>query len=124
MRARTKFSLGLLAAVGFSFSGIGFASSHRDAAALPAVSAAQADPTISIKDFMYNPAVIAAKVGQPITVTNNDGFNHTVTAKDGTFNVDVPGNGSVTVTVPKAGSFPYSCTYHPGQHNPASINVS
>jgi len=68
--------------------------------------------------------VIAAKVGQPITVTNNDGFNHTVTAKDGTFNVDVPGNGSVTLTVPTAGSFPYSCTYHPGQHNPASINVS
>ena len=83
-----------------------------------------AGPTITIKEFMYNPADISAKVGQPITVTNDDGFNHTVTAKDGTFNIDVPGKGTVTLTVSKAGVFPYMCTYHPGSHNPATINVS
>jgi plastocyanin len=38
--------------------------------------------------------------------------------------VTVPAKGNATVTVPKAGNFPYTCTLHPGQHNPASINAS
>jgi len=63
-------------------------------------------------------------VGDTVTFTNNDGFVHSVTADDGSFNVDVPGKGSVTVTLPTAGSFPYNCVYHPGQHNPATITVS
>ena len=84
----------------------------------------QAGATVSIKDFMYNPADIGVKVGQPVTVKNDDGFAHTVTAKDRTFDLEVPANGTVTLTVSKAGSFPYTCTYHPGQHNPAVINVS
>jgi plastocyanin len=36
----------------------------------------------------------------------------------------VPAKGNATVTVSKAGSFPYECTLHPGQHNPASIKAS
>lgn len=91
---------------------------------LAPVTAQQSGAAVIIKDFMYNPADLSVKAGQPVTITNNDGFNHTVTAKDGTFDIDVPANGSVSLTVPKAGSFPYTCTYHPGQHNPATINVS
>lgn len=79
---------------------------------------------ITIDQFQYNPAELAAKVGQPITITNNDDFPHTVTAKDGTFDVTVPAKGNATVSVPKAGNFPYYCTLHPSQHNPASINAS
>ena len=86
--------------------------------------AQQAGAAIAITKFMYNPDQVSAGVGQPITITNNDGFPHTVTAKDGTFNVEVPEKGTVTLSVPKPGSFAYSCTYHPGQHNPASINAS
>src|SRR5690349_19937476 len=108
MRPRTKFSLGLLTALGLFLTGFSPAS-HGDVGAVPALRAQQANPTITIKDFQYNPATIAAKVGQPITITNNDGFNHTVKAKVGTFDVDVPGHGSVTLKVPKAGSYPYSC---------------
>ena len=92
-------------------------------AAAPTVEA-QGGPTITINDFIYDPADLAAKVGQDVTVTNNDGFDHTITANDGTFDMNVPPNGTVTLKIPKAGSFPYTCTYHPGQHNPATINVS
>ena len=85
---------------------------------------AQAAATITITDFKNDPADLAVKVGQPITVTNNDAFPHTVTANDGTFNVEVPAKGTVNLSVPKPGAFPYSCTFHPGQHNPSSINAS
>ena len=64
------------------------------------------------------------KVGQKITVTNNDTTPHTVTARDGSFNADVPPNGTATLTVAKAGSFPYYCTYHANEHNPATIKAS
>ena len=115
--------MALVAALGLSLTGVGIAAQPEAGATLQP-QAAPGGPTITIKDFMYNPADLTAKVGQTITIANHDGFNHTVTAKDGTFNIDVPGNGSVTLTVSKAGAFPYSCTYHPGQHNPASITVS
>jgi plastocyanin len=57
-------------------------------------------------------------------VKNDDVTPHTVTAQDGSFNADVPASGTATFTVSKAGKFPYDCTYHPGQHNPASVTVS
>lgn len=121
---RTKLIIAPVVALGLSsFTGIGVAA-QPDAGASAQPKAAAAGPVITIKDFMYDPAEVTGKVGQAITITNSDGFNHTVTAKDGTFDLDVPGNGSVTLTVSKAGTFPYACTYHPGQHNPATITVS
>ena len=111
MRTRTKVAFAL-AALGLSFT------------ATPTVEAQQTGPTITITDFIYSPAELSVKVGEPVTITNRDAFSHTVTAKDGTFDLDVPANGTLTLTVDKAGSMPYSCTYHPGQHNPATINVA
>jgi plastocyanin len=119
----TKLIIAPVVALGLSLIGIGIVT-QSDAGASAEPKAGMAGPTVSIKDFMYNPAEITANVGQSITIANNDGFSHTVTAKDGTFDLDVPANGSVTLTVSKAGRFPYSCTYHPGQHNPATITVS
>ena len=115
MRKIAMLTVGLVAALGVSFAGVspgGESTAEAQAAA------------ITIDQFQYNPAELAAKVGQPITITNNDDFPHTVTAKDGSFDVTVPAKGSANVTVPKAGNFPYTCTLHPGQHNPASINAS
>ena len=111
MRTPTKLTFAL-AALGLSFT------------ATPTVEAQQTGPTITITDFIYSPDELNVKVGEPVTITNSDGFAHTVTAKDGTFDLDVPANGNVTLTVNKAGSMPYSCTYHPGQHNPAKIKVA
>ena len=115
MRKLGILAAGIVAALGVSFVGV----------APGGESTAQAQgAAITIDQFQYNPAELAAKVGQPITITNNDDFPHSVTAKDGSFDVQVPGKGTATVTVPKAGNFPYSCNLHPGQHNPASINAS
>ena len=117
MRKLTMLAVSFVIALGLAVTAIG-AAPHKAGAA------AQGQSAITISDFQYNPAELAAKVSQPITVTNNDDVPHTVTAKDGTFDVQVPAKGSATVTVPKAGSFPYTCTLHPGQHNPASIKAS
>jgi plastocyanin len=92
-------------------------------------SQAQATPAITITNeggsYVYSPAQLEAKVGEAITLTNKDPNGvHTVTAKDGSFSVDVPPNGTATLKVSKAGSYPYYCTYHPTDHNEASLNVS
>lgn len=130
MRPTTKLILALVAATGLSFTAVGVVSRHEAAAST--VTVQQANPTITITSqpdgefaYVYDPAELSAKVGQTITIVNNDqAGGHSVTAKDGTFSVDVPPKSSVTLTVPKAGSFAYDCTYHPAQHNPATINVS
>jgi plastocyanin len=118
MRKLTMLTAGLVVALGLSVTAVGISPGGESTAQ------AQAGGAITIEGFQYNPAELAAKAGQPITVTNNDDVPHTVTADDGSFDVTVPEKGSATVTVPKAGKFPYNCTLHTGQHNPASINAS
>lgn len=118
MRKMTMLIAGLVVALALSVTAVGVTPGGESTAQ------AQAAAAITIDQFQYNPAELAAKVGQPITITNNDDMPHTVTAQDGTFDVTVPAKGTAQVTVPKAGSFPYSCNLHPGQHNPASINAS
>ncbi len=127
---RSAMKLNIAAAMALCLTAIG-AIYQNGTVATAAVKVQQADPKITIAtqaadpEYIYEPAELNAKAGQPITITNNDPKGaHSVTAKDGTFDVDVPPNGTVTLTVPKAGSFPYSCNYHPGLHNPASISVS
>lgn len=131
MRPTKKLIFTLLATMGPSFTAFGFVS-QLEAGASTAINVQEANPTITITSqpgndfpFAYDPAQISGKVGQPITIVNNDqNSGHSVTAKDGTFSVDVPPKSTVTLTVSKAGSFAYDCTYHPAQHNPATINVS
>ena len=118
MRKLTMLIAGLVVALGLSAVAVGIAPAERSA------KAAGGGAAITIQGFQYNPAELAAKVGQPITVTNNDDVPHTVTAKDGSFDVTVPAKGSAQVTAAKAGDFPYTCSLHPGQHNPASIKAS
>jgi plastocyanin len=128
MRTATKLTIALMAVIGLGFTGTG-AIAHHEAHAATAINADS--PTITITPqsntppYMYSPAQLNAKAGQPITIKNNDENGvHSVTAKDHSFSVDVPPKGTVTLTVPKAGSFPYYCTYHPDEHNQASINAS
>jgi plastocyanin len=117
-------SAGLALALGLAFTAVGVAPGRAAHAAPPPKAPPAAAQTITINQFQYSPADLTTKVGQAITVTNNDDVPHTVTANDGSFDVNVPAKGNATVTVPKAGTFPYACTYHPGQHNPASIKAS
>ena len=123
MRPVTKLTIALMAVFGLWLTGIGVIQPH-DARA------AGGGPTITISmggssPYTYDPAQLNVKAGQAITITNNDPSGvHSVTAKDRSFSVDVPPQGSTTLTVPKAGSYPYHCTYHPDEHNQASITVS
>ena len=69
--------------------------------------------TITIKDFDYAPRDIEAKVGDTITVVNEDSASHTLTAEDKAFDTGPFGKETKTFTVTKAGKFTYSCTVHP-----------
>jgi plastocyanin len=120
MSARTKLSI---VATAIAIAGLSVMTTP--------VSAQEAGPTITISrsganpPYQYSPDKVDAKVGQAITITNNDANGvHSVTAKDQSFNVDVPPKSSVTLTIKSAGNYPYYCQYHTDAHNPASINVS
>ena len=128
MFATTKLAVAIATIAGLSFTGIGIVS-HDEARATPAFNVEQANPTITISNeganYVYSPTQLEAKVGQAITITNNDPNGvHTVTARDHSFSVDVPPQTSVTLKVSKAGTYPYYCTYHTDAHNAASLNVS
>jgi plastocyanin len=122
MSARTKLAITVTAIAALSFTAVGIGSQ---------ADAQQANPTITIDNtggatpYSFTPAQLDAKVGQAITVTNNDPNGvHSVTAKDRSFSVDVPPKSSATLTVSKAGKYDYICQYHTDGHNPASLNVS
>jgi plastocyanin len=117
MRILTKLTIALVAILAFAFTAVGVAS-HAPAGAQAG------GKSIDIKDFQYSPPALQVKVGETVTVKNEDANPHTVTAKDGSFNADVPANGTATFKVDKPGDHPYDCTYHPGQHNPASVKAS
>jgi plastocyanin len=123
MSATTKLAVAVAAIAGLSFTAT--------AQATPAFNVQESNPTITIDNkggsppYSFSPAQLDAKVGQPITVTNNDPNGvHSVTAKDRSFSVDVPPQSSATLTVSKAGNYQYICQYHTSGHNPASLNVS
>ena len=72
-----------------------------------------ASGAITIKDFKFNPTPLNAKVGDTITVTNQDGTDHELKANDGgAFDAGRFSNGSKTFTVTKAGTFAYHCDVH------------
>jgi plastocyanin len=84
----------------------------------------EAGTQISIKDFTYSPDPLVAKVGDTITVTNNDGTPHTLTADDGSVTTgDLEGSESGRVKLAKAGTLTYHCEIH-GQSMKGSIKVS
>lgn len=129
MSAATKLAVVVTVIAGlFTTSGI---VSHDEAGATPAFNVQQANPTITITNegtyFTYSPTQLDAKVGQPITVTNNDSYGvHSVTEKNRSFRVDVEPNSSATLTVSKAGNYQYLCDWHTDAHEPkyGSLNVS
>jgi plastocyanin len=121
----------IAAVAGLSFTAIGIIS-HDPARATPVFNVQQGGPMITITNegltYRYSPAQLDARVGQPITVTNNDPYGvHSVTEKmDRSFSVDVPPESSVTLTVSKPGNYTYFCLYHTDSHDPpsGSLNVS
>jgi plastocyanin len=73
---------------------------------------AASGPSITIKDFKFSPTPASAKVGDTVTISNEDGTNHSVTADDGSFDTTPFSSGSKTITVAKAGTVAYHCVIH------------
>jgi len=76
-------------------------------------SASGGGTTITIKDFDYSPREITAKVGDTITVVNEDSAIHTLTSEDKVLDTGTFAKETKTITVSAAGKFTYSCTVHP-----------
>ena len=86
MRKLLLLAVGLVIALGLSLTAVGVTPGGE------ATAQAQAGG-ITIDQFQYNPAELAAKAGQAVTITNNDDMPHTVTAKDGCIRRDRAGQG-------------------------------
>ena len=68
------------------------------------------------------PATLAAKVGDTVTVTNQDGFAHTFTADDSSFDTGSFASGSKTVKLTKAGTIAYHCNIHSSMHGTLQVS--
>jgi plastocyanin len=78
----------------------------------PASAASTAGTTIAIKDFKFAPTPLNAKVGDSITVTNEDNTAHQLKANDSSFDTGSFSSGSKTIIVMTAGTFAYHCAIH------------
>ena len=78
-------------------------------------SGAVATTSVSIKGFAFNPDAITAKIGDSITITNDDTTTHTATSTGGpgSFDTgDLSKGSSKKVKVTKAGTYKYHCSIH------------
>ncbi len=73
-----------------------------------------AGEAVEIVDFSYKPADLTVSKGTTVEFTNEDSTAHTATAKGGAFDSGTiqPGKSS-KVTLGQAGTFTYSCSFHP-----------
>lgn len=83
-------------------------------AAVVAMTARAAGPSVSIVDFAYRPATITIAAGEAVTWTNNGATQHTVTADDGSFDSGPLSHGDAfTNVLATPGRYAYHCTIHP-----------
>lgn len=72
--------------------------------------------TIRISGFAYEPARAVVRAGTKIAISNADDAPHTVTDKGSARTFDsgtIKGKRSGSVTFSKAGTYAYSCEFHP-----------
>ena len=93
----------------------GAAGATKPASAAPASTGKTKTIEIKVGEMTFIPAMAMANVGDTITWVNVGKIPHTVTAKDGSFDKTPLAPGQrFNYVLPKEGSFPYTCTYHPG----------
>jgi plastocyanin len=69
---------------------------------------------VTIKSMQFNPASISIHTGDTVVWTNNDDRDHSVVAGDGTFRSgNIGGGESFEHKFATAGTFAYTCGYHP-----------
>jgi plastocyanin len=120
MRIRTLISvLAVLVLVALGACGDDSKDSSSTTEASPTAGASTTDapPTgsamsLTIKDFKFSPNPLQAKVGDKVTVTNNDNTEHSVTADDGSFDTDKFASGSKTISLSTPGAINFHCKVH------------
>jgi plastocyanin len=68
--------------------------------------------TVTIKNFMFEPASVTIKVGDSVTFKNEDSVAHTVNGANFQSGDIAPG-ASYSQTFDKAGTYQYACSIHP-----------
>lgn len=82
-----------------------------------------AGSTISIKNFTFDPQEIRVKVGDTVTVSNEDTTTHTWTADDGSFDAGELAPGTTKTQVfSKAGTVKYHCKIHPSMQGTVRVS--
>ena len=84
--------------------------------AKPTSAAAKPTTTIRIVDFTYDPSTASIKVGEKITIGNEDKAPHTITDDGATKAFDsgtIKGKTTGSITFAKAGTYSYVCEFHP-----------
>jgi plastocyanin len=104
--ARPAIGLALAAAVAFGTAACGDDDKNDEGGAATGTE-------ITIKDFSFSPDPLRAKVGDTITVKNDDGTPHTLTADDDSVDTgELDGGSSGSVELTKAGTLAYHCEIH------------
>jgi plastocyanin len=86
-----------------------------------AVPARAATIEIVIKNLVFSPTEVTAKVGDTIRWENKDFVQHTATATGGSFDVLLPPGKSGSTVVTKAGVFDYFCKFHPNMKGRVTV---
>ncbi|QYM78744.1 cupredoxin family copper-binding protein [Horticoccus luteus] len=70
---------------------------------------------VTIENMTFSPAILRVQPGDTVIFENHDLVPHTATAREkGKFDSGLIKAGeSWSLTLPSAGSFPYSCSFHP-----------
>jgi plastocyanin len=70
--------------------------------------------TVTLADMKFGPTPPTIHVGDTIEWVNNDIFLHSATATDKAFDVELKPKAHLWTTFHKAGTYPFTCRYHPG----------
>lgn len=86
-------------------------------------SAAGGEVDVSVEGFAFNPADIAATVGQTVTFTNGDSAPHTATLDDGSCTTpNIATGASEGLTFNAAGTYPFHCNVHPDMKGTITVS--
>jgi plastocyanin len=85
---------------------------------------ASAPGTITIRDFAYDPPEFEGRVGETITLVNEDSAPHDIESKEGpSVKTKVLKQGErTTFTVGEAGTVEYICSIHPQMNGRLTIS--
>jgi plastocyanin len=76
---------------------------------------------VEIDHLAYAPAKITAHVGDTVEWKNADFVAHTATSAEGDFDVMIPAGATRRLEIKKAGSFPYTCRFHPNMKGELNV---